>query len=313
MPADRKQRCIVKVSYVRHGRGGAAPLKAHARYLERDSAGSSDPFGQGYLTRHGQDFFGTDGERLEGWQTDRHHFRLVISPEHGDRLDLSAFTRTYMEQLEQELANRQKIRAPLEWAAVCHHNTDHPHVHVVLRGKTQDGRDLVIPKPMIKRGFRQLGQDLATERLGLRTSLDIERAQSRQTDHSRVTDIVRTLQQAGIKDPSVRRYKKDLSSVPIEGRIERLDVANELNDTFFAIVKADDGQRWYVELSHGQADRLKPDDRIRLSTSRTLPSGKTTRKIFVRIENLSSVSRQRAVSPSRTVPIQRTKNLEIDR
>jgi type IV secretory pathway VirD2 relaxase len=34
----------------------------------------------------------------------------------------------------------------LDWIAVDHYNTDNPHVHLLIRGKAEDGRDLVISR-----------------------------------------------------------------------------------------------------------------------------------------------------------------------
>ncbi|MCB1971617.1 MAG: DUF3363 domain-containing protein, partial [Geminicoccaceae bacterium] len=370
--ADRRQRCIVKVNYVRHGGaggsrgGGAAPLRAHARYLERDGAGASDPFGQGYLTRHGQEMFGEDGKRLEEWQGDRHHFRLVISPEHSEKLDMQAFTTRFMQKLESRLYQSRSAMAPLEWAAVTHHNTDHPHAHVVLRGRTQDGRDLVIPKKVISHGLRELGRDLATNELGYRLRHDMTRDLARQArmerftgldrflvsqardiggvraidpdslgqhararldwlvDHGHATrtkdeggsvvldadlagrlrekgeehDIVRSLQrqqqQQGREDhagdgnsPPIRRYRKNMEAPPLTGQIEHVELLDELTDRFGAVVRDATDKKWLVEISHGQADFLSAGDSVQISTTRTLPNGKTTRSPFIRIENIA--------------------------
>lgn len=361
--ADRRQRCVVKVNYVRHRSGAshAAPLDAHARYLEREDAGASDPFGQGYLTRHGQDLFGHDGKRLKQWQSDRHHFRLVISPEHGAKLDLPAFTTRYMQELELRLYHANAASSSLEWAAVTHHNTDHPHAHVVLRGQTQDGRDLVIPKRIMAHGLRELGRDLVTEELGYRPQHEIEQDRSRQIRLERFTeldqeildktlgrgqnrgvnpadlddqacarldwlierglakhssndqdsvkldptletqlracgeerDIVRQLQRGSTDQEALKRYSMDMMVPPITGQVEHLASSNEIEDRFTAVIRepadpanGQPGQGWLVELSHGQAERLKIGDQARLSTTRTLPSGKTTRSPFIRVETL---------------------------
>jgi type IV secretory pathway VirD2 relaxase len=34
----------------------------------------------------------------------------------------------------------------LDWMAVDHYNTDNPHLHLLIRGKADDGRDLVISR-----------------------------------------------------------------------------------------------------------------------------------------------------------------------
>jgi hypothetical protein len=55
---------------------------------------------------------------LGAWQkaNDERLFKLIISPEFGDRLDLQKLTRGLMRRMEKDLHSR------LEWAAVTHFN-----------------------------------------------------------------------------------------------------------------------------------------------------------------------------------------------
>src|SRR3546814_5105128 len=72
---------------------------------------------------------------------DRHHFRFIVSPEDCSELaDVRAFTRDLVATMERDLGTR------LEWVAVDHWNTDNPHVHLLVRGKGDDGHNLVIEK-----------------------------------------------------------------------------------------------------------------------------------------------------------------------
>lgn len=52
-----------------------------------------------------------------------------------------------MAQAERDLGTE------LDWIAVDHWNTDNPHIHVLVRGKADDGKDLVISRDYISRGF----------------------------------------------------------------------------------------------------------------------------------------------------------------
>jgi len=36
------------------------------------------------------------------------------------------------------------LDTPLDWIAVDHHNTGHPHTHIIVRGVTGDGKILNI-------------------------------------------------------------------------------------------------------------------------------------------------------------------------
>src|SRR3546814_5153687 len=70
-------------------------------------------------------------------EDDRHHFRFIISPEDaGEMQDLRAFTRELMADAQRDLGTS------LDWVAVDHWNTDNPHIHVLVRGRADDGGDL---------------------------------------------------------------------------------------------------------------------------------------------------------------------------
>jgi len=61
--------------------------------------------------------------------------RLMLSPAADEQPeDLRALTRYVMVELEKEKG------MTLHWVAVEHHNTDHPHVHVMLCGGGEDER-----------------------------------------------------------------------------------------------------------------------------------------------------------------------------
>ena len=100
----------------------------------------------------------------ERGRKDRHQFRFIVSPEDGEDIgELRAFTRQLMEQMERDLGTK------LEWVAVDHWDTDDPHTHIVLRGKDDAGKDLIIAPDYISRGMQARARELATEWLGLRT------------------------------------------------------------------------------------------------------------------------------------------------
>ena len=75
--------------------------------------------------------------RLHEWQEggDPRIWKLIISPEFGERLDLQRLTRDVMSRMETDL------HTSLDWTAVAHFNTEHPHVHVALRGLDKTARN----------------------------------------------------------------------------------------------------------------------------------------------------------------------------
>lgn len=181
---SRTRFCTVKVLVVRN-RGQRGPLARHLNYLRRDG-----------VTCDGEraKMFGPETEEAdvkeftERCKDDRHHFRFIVSPEDATEMeDLKRFTCELMTQMEKDLGTK------LEWVAVDHWNTDNPHVHVIVRGRADDGRDLVIDRDYIKSGMRDRAQDLITQELGPRTDLDISRALSRQIEAERWTQLDRQL------------------------------------------------------------------------------------------------------------------------
>jgi hypothetical protein len=142
------RRVVVMARIVRHrgARFRSAPLSKHVAYLKRDG-----------VTRDGADARMFDAASddsdtkafVERCEEDRHHFRLTVSPEDAGQLaDLRAFTRELMKDAERDLGTG------LDWVAVDHWNTDNPHVHVLVRGRADDGQDLVVSRDYISKGFR---------------------------------------------------------------------------------------------------------------------------------------------------------------
>jgi type IV secretory pathway VirD2 relaxase len=170
----RLQRVIVKTHVARHKPGKArGSLTRHASYLGRDSASADGKPGVFYDgTQQSLDA----KEVTAAWAADRHHFRIIISPERGgDIPDMTAYVRDVMRRVEKDLTVAGVVEpgasgsGGLQWIAINHHNTDNPHAHVVLRGKLEDGRDLVIPRAYLAHGMRTRASEVATEILGERT------------------------------------------------------------------------------------------------------------------------------------------------
>src|SRR5262245_37206534 len=85
-------------------------------------------------------------------------FKLILSPEFGERLNLKELTRQLMYRVAADL------RLPLEWVAIAHFNTEHPHAHVLLRG-VAEGKEIHLPNEYVKAGIRKHAEDLCTARL----------------------------------------------------------------------------------------------------------------------------------------------------
>ncbi len=164
--------------------------RAHLGYLQREGAGKGQERAEFYDAEHegvaGQDW-------LESAKDDRHHFRFIVSAEDGQSLDdLKPFIRDLMGQMEIDLETR------LDWIAVDHFNTEHPHTHIVMSGRSDDGRDLVIPREYLSHGMRERAGAILTRDLGLQTAQELEAKLSAGITERGVTGIDRVLtRQAG--------------------------------------------------------------------------------------------------------------------
>ena len=177
------RRCVVKSHYVSMARGGRLAATRHLAYLERDGVERDGSPGRLY----GPDEAFDSEAFAEPIKGEKRQFRFIVSPENAAQIDLHAFTRELVAQMEKDLGRR------LVWAAVNHHNTDHPHVHIVVRGIDGAGQEVRIPPRYIQHDMRARAQQQLTRELGLRTDADIARQRSNEVDQERLTSIDRTL------------------------------------------------------------------------------------------------------------------------
>jgi type IV secretory pathway VirD2 relaxase len=228
---SRSRRVVVMTRIVRHrgGRFRSAPLSKHIAYLKREG-----------VTRDGADarMFGAASDDADTnafakrCEEDRHHFRFTVSPEDaGQMADLRAFTRELMADAEHDLGTR------LDWVAVDHWNTDNPHIHVLVRGRADDGRDLVISRDYISQGFRGRAAERVTVELGPRSEQEIRASLEREVDAERWTSLDRSLlaisdEEGGVADLRPGRASEDpgLRRLMIgrAGKLERLGLAEQV-------------------------------------------------------------------------------------
>jgi type IV secretory pathway VirD2 relaxase len=177
---NRTRGVAVKARVVRH-RARGAPLRTHLAYLRREGVTKDGAPGRMFDAEHDDADPRAFAERCEG---DRHHFRFIVSPQDAEQLsDLKAFTRDLMAQAERDLGTR------LDWVGIDHWNTENPHIHVIVRGKGDDGRDLVIARDYISHGLRARAAYLATVELGPRSDLEIRRDLEAQVQADRWTRL----------------------------------------------------------------------------------------------------------------------------
>ena len=202
----RARRAIVKVRVVKLRNAKSSVSRGHLAYLQREGAGVeraeglegsaelAPTRGQLYgpedgVEIDGRDFVARSQESFDG-RGDPHQFRIMISPEDGAELarvngdgtpNLKDTTRALMAQMEEDLGTR------LDWVAVDHFDTAHPHTHIIARGVTHDGKGLNIAGEYISRGIRGRLEEELTRELGWKSELEIQQEMKREVGAMRVT------------------------------------------------------------------------------------------------------------------------------
>jgi len=196
------RRVVVKARIVKLGTKGLSRAGAHLRYLQRDGTTREGERGALYGPEDGQVI---DGKAfLERGAEDRHQFRFIVAPEDGAEYeDLKPLIRRWMKQVEHDLDTR------LDWVAVDHFNTGHPHAHVIVRGKDDVGKDLVIARDYMTQALRARAAELVDLDLGPPSPQEIMCAQLREIEQERFTSIDRRLLRAVSEDGLVRAAHRD--------------------------------------------------------------------------------------------------------
>ncbi len=205
----QSQRVVVKISVVKNKSrkiksalnggsisygGTGANLSSHISYISRPGAGESEEkavlFDKENDGINGKEFF-------ERSRNDRHHFRMIISPENGDKIEnFESYVRDVMNRAEKDLG------CNLDWISAVHHDTDDVHAHVVIRGvrtlkqfrKTEKEVDLVIDRQYISFGFRNRAQERVSEILGERSIEEVKKSMEEEVDALRVTSLDRFIE-----------------------------------------------------------------------------------------------------------------------
>jgi len=213
--AFRARRVVIQARVIRLKPSSVNAARLHLRYLQRDG-----------VTREGLpgELYDASGDRADGraflerTEGDRHQFRFIVSPEDGAAYDdLKPFIRRLMTQMETDLETR------LDWVAVDHFNTAHPHTHVVLRGKDDKGNDLVIAREYVAHGMRERAAEIVSLDLGPRTDREIENRLRAEIEQERLTSIDRELLREATEEGFVQAAHRDAFRQSIRaGRLQKL-------------------------------------------------------------------------------------------
>lgn len=212
----RGRRVVIQARVIRLKASGMNAARMHLRYLQRDGVTREGLPGELYDGRSDQ----ADGRAfVERGEGDRHQFRFIVSAEDGASYDdLKPVVRRLMLQMEKDLDTK------LDWVAVDHWNTDQPHTHVVVRGKDDQGKDLVIAREYIAHGMRERAAEIVSLDLGPRTDREIENRLRQEIEQERLTSIDRELLRERDSDGLVRAAGRDGFRTAVRaGRLQKLE------------------------------------------------------------------------------------------
>jgi type IV secretory pathway VirD2 relaxase len=253
-PHALSRRCVIKARYVPMTGNGRKLAKAHLAYLERD--GVERDGSPGRLYGPDQNF---DADTVRApMDGEPRQFRFIVSPEDAHLLDLAEFTRQLMKQVEKDTGRR------LDWAAVNHHNTDNPHVHIVVRGLDRDGDEVRIDGRYIAQEMRWRAQEIVTRELGRRPELELSRTRNPEIEWERFTNIDRAIEALATPERTIS-LQRILGEPGGDGRvcIARLQTLETLG-----LVKNEQPSMWRLEPEWQQAlrdlgERQDVHDRLR--------------------------------------------------
>lgn len=151
-------------------------------------------------------------------------YRMVLSPEHAEGLDLKALTRAAMEQLGRDAGGSPP------WIAAIHRNTVHPHVHIVMAARREVGpgqfRTVLVSKPRLARMKLAIGHEMSRERGGAPKRLELgshftlSRTRSESTRRRRSHDLGRRVVATRLAQPWLRRLGRVLQRQARQHQVE---------------------------------------------------------------------------------------------
>ena len=282
-----QRRVVVKVSIKPIGRSGFAAFRKHLDYIQRDGTDETgkraEIYGRGVEEIESQKLESqldvveqkSDQKALtkafaDSCRNDRHHFRIIVSPEDGQELsDLKAYTRDLVAQMEQDLDTK------LEWVAADHYDTGQPHTHLIIRGVRDNGKDLVIPRKYIAHTLRERAQELVETELGPVSELQGRVRMARTIEAQSATKLDTTLEgkmEGGVIDmsepvPKGRVWHRQLQVRRLRA-LERMGLAERLGSGRWAV---DPSFTQTLRDMHGRTQMVKAIHRSLEQSGQSVP------------------------------------------
>lgn len=176
---DSWQRCTAKFYY-------SPSLKVHQQYLEY------------YMPQKYKDEVKEKPEIFGNISLEEYkkkmvpmNYKWVISPEkEADEKTLYYMAKAFIQRCEWELGTN------IDYQAVVHCNTEHPHIHILINGVDQKGKPFRFDKGLIRgQIMRRAAMEICTHVFGFRSEADILQAKERALVSDRYTEFDSVIKQ----------------------------------------------------------------------------------------------------------------------
>lgn len=199
---DTRQKCVAKMQY-------SYSRDAHNVQLKK------------YLTREGTDrdgsnakLYGTDIDEYLENMADK-NYRIFLSPQ-SHKIDLKDLTEKFVETLEKQTGYS------FYWQGANHYNTAHPHSHILINGVDKNGKEVEIPRDIVKTFMRDYARDICTAQIGHRTKAEIALERSKEPEALRYTRLDETIKSLGVTPNTIQVNKIIFDKERILARLENL-------------------------------------------------------------------------------------------
>ena len=199
-PRGAMQQVIIKTYYFTPDKRGG-----FVKYMQKEGKG---------LDGETPELFASGGKGVtdatqKDYPQEERFYKVILSPENGDKMDMKQFTQDFMKNLE------YWERREFKWAAAVHYDTEKPHAHILIRGVYESGKDFEFSPNTVKYGMRGIASKIATMELGYRTELEIAQQKERDLSAGRLTQLDKEMKERAGEGrtlkPETREEKARLS------------------------------------------------------------------------------------------------------
>jgi hypothetical protein len=75
------------------------------------------------------------------------------------------------------------------WQGAKHYNTAHHHAHILINGKDKNGKEVELPRDVVKTFMREYARDICTAQIGNRTNAEIALEKEKELEAQRYTKL----------------------------------------------------------------------------------------------------------------------------